>query len=130
MSAPSNLKYLKSHEWINVEGSSATIGLTDFAVKAIQDIVFLELPKVGDSFDAEKPLGVIESVKAVFDINMPLAGKITQINQPLVDNFDDLAGDPFGKGWLVKIELTDASADQSQLLDSAAYDKHCAEEAH
>jgi glycine cleavage system H protein len=126
--APSDLKYLKSHEWIKVEGGSATIGLTDFAVKAIQDIVFLELPKPGDSFESGKPLGVIESVKAVFDINMPLGGKITEINEPLIENFDDLAGDPFEKGWLVKIELSDAGEDQGHLLDAAAYGKHCAEE--
>ena len=130
MATPTDRKYTKSHEWILVDGDQATVGLTEFAVKSIQDIVFLELPKPGDSFDAMKPLGVIESVKAVFDINLPLAGKITEANEPLVENFDDLAADPFGKGWLVKIQLADSGADQSHLMDAAAYDEHCANEDH
>ena len=129
MSSPADLKYAKSHEWIKVEGNTATVGLTDFAVKAIQDVVFLELPQVGASFESEKPFGVIESVKAVFDLNTPIGGKVTEVNEPLQDAFDDLIADPFGKGWLIKLELTDGASD-SHLLDAAAYDKHCAEEDH
>lgn len=127
MATPSDLKYTKSHEWIKIDGDTATVGLTEFAVKAIQDVVFLELPAAGSSYDSMKPFGVIESVKAVFDLNAPLGGEVLEANEPLQDAFEDLISDPFGKGWLIKLKLA-AGGDESHLLDAAAYDKHCAAE--
>lgn len=128
MPTPTDRKFTKTHEWIKVEGNSATIGLTEFAVHAIKDIVFLELPAAGKSAEAGKPFGVIESVKAVFDLNAPLGGKIAQVNEALLNDYNPLTTDPYGAGWLLKVE--GVSGDASGLLDAAAYDKHCAEEAH
>lgn len=128
MATPNDRKYSKTHEWIKVEGNSATIGLTEFAVHAIKDIVFLELPAKGKSAEAGKPFGVIESVKAVFDLNAPLGGSITAVNEALLNDYSPLNADPYGAGWLLKIE--GVSGDAGALLDAAAYDKHCAEEHH
>ena len=128
MSTPSDRLYTKTHEWIQVSGDSAVIGLTEYAVQAIKDIVFLELPAAGKALEQGKPFGVIESVKAVFDLNSPLSGTVSSVNQAVADDFNALSGDPYGKGWLVKIG--GVAGDQGQLLDAAAYDKFCAEEQH
>jgi glycine cleavage system H protein len=128
MATPNDRKYTKTHEWIKVEGAGASVGLTEFAVHAIKDIVFLELPSAGKAVEAEKPFGVIESVKAVFDLNSPLAGSIAEVNTPLLNDYNTLVGDPYGKGWLLK--LSGVAGDQSHLLDAAAYDKFCAEDHH
>jgi glycine cleavage system H protein len=128
MSSPNDRKYTKSHEWVKVEGKVATVGLSEFAIHAIKDIVFLELPPLGKELQAMKPFGVIESVKAVFDLNAPLPGKVSQVNEAMASDFDTLAKDPYNKGWLVKIEAS--SSDDSALMDAAAYDKFCAEEQH
>jgi glycine cleavage system H protein len=126
--SPNDRKYTPSHEWIQVDGKSATVGLSEFAIHAIKDIVFLELPSVGQSFDKLKAFGVIESVKAVFDLNCPMAGTVTQVNSALVDDFETLAKDCYTKGWLIKIDLK--GEDGSQLMDGPSYDKFCAEEHH
>lgn len=128
MSAPADLKYTKSHEWIRIEGKKGTVGITDHAVKAIKDIIFLELPQAGKDLAAGKPFGVIESVKAVFDLNSPLPGKVSDVNAGLQDDFSPLQADPFGKGWMIKLDLS--TTDASGLMDAAAYEKFCAEEAH
>ena len=128
MATPSDRKYTKTHEWIKVEGGSATVGLTDFAVHAIKDIVFLELPAAGKTVEAGKPFGVIESVKAVFDLNSPLSGTVSSVNQAVADDYNGLSSDPYHQGWLVKVG--GVAGDQAQLLDAAAYDKFCAEEQH
>lgn len=128
MATPNDRQYAKTHEWIQVEGDKATLGLTEFAVHAIKDIVFLELPATGKAVEAGKPFGVIESVKAVFDLNAPLGGKIVEVNEGLLNDFNPLTADPYGKGWLLKIE--GVTGDAASLLDAAAYDKHCADEAH
>lgn len=128
MSAPADLKYTKSHEWIRLEGKKGTVGITDHAVKAIKDIIFLELPQAGKEVPAGKPFGVIESVKAVFDLNSPLPGKVAEVNAGLQDDFSPLQADPFGKGWMIKLDLS--STDASGLMDAAAYEKFCAEEVH
>jgi glycine cleavage system H protein len=128
MATPNDRKYSKTHEWVKVDGSNATIGLTEFAVHAIKDIVFLELPSAGKDAQAGKPFGVIESVKAVFDLNAPLGGRITAVNEALLNDFALLTSDPYNAGWLLKVE--GISGDAGALLDAAAYDKHCAEEAH
>ncbi len=103
MATPNDRKYTKTHEWIKVEGAGASVGLTEFAVHAIKDIVFLELPGAGKAVEAGKPFGVIESVKAVFDLNSPLAGSIAEVNTPLLNDYNTLVADPYGKGWLLKL---------------------------
>jgi glycine cleavage system H protein len=128
MTVPADLKYTESHEWVRLQGKEATVGITAHAVQAIKDIVFLELPKAGASFEKMKPFGVIESVKAVFDLNAPLGGKVTAVNTPLQDNFADLQADPFGKGWMIKLEV--GSTDTSHLMDATAYEKFCENEHH
>ena len=128
MPAPTDRKYTNSHEWMKMEGEHATIGLSDFAIHAIKDIVFLELPELGKEFGTLKPFGVIESVKAVFDLYVPAGGKVVAVNSALQDDFDTLAKDPYGKGWLIKLELT--TTDTSHLMDAAAYDKFCAQDHH
>lgn len=128
MATPSDRLYTKTHEWIQVGGDNAVIGLTEYAVHAIKDIVFLELPAAGKALEQGKPFGVIESVKAVFDLNAPLGGAVSAVNQAVADDFNALSGDPYGKGWLVKVSGVDG--DKAQLLDAAAYDKFCAEDQH
>jgi glycine cleavage system H protein len=123
MATPNDRLYTKTHEWIKVDGAEATVGLTEFAVHAIKDIVFLELPAAGKAVEQGKPFGVIESVKAVFDLNCPLGG-----NAKVADDFAPLASDPYGAGWLLKV--SGLSGDKGALLDAAAYDKFCEEEHH
>ncbi|HTB22434.1 MAG TPA: glycine cleavage system H protein [bacterium] len=128
MPTPTDRLYTKTHEWIKFEGDGASVGLTEFAVHAIKDIVFLELPEAGRTLEAGKPFGVIESVKAVFDLNAPMGGKIVSTNDEVECEFAPLSEDPYGKGWLLK--LSQLSGDKAALLDAAAYDKHCAEDHH
>jgi glycine cleavage system H protein len=128
MATPNDRSYTKTHEWIKIDGAEATVGLTEFAVHAIKDIVFLELPAAGKAVEQGKPFGVIESVKAVFDLNCPLSGSIASVNAKLADDFGPLAADPYGAGWLLK--LSGAAGDKGQLLDAAAYDQFCAEDHH
>ncbi len=128
MATPNDRKYTKTHEWIKLEGDKATVGLTEFAVHAIKDIVFLELPNAGKAVEGEKPFGVIESVKAVFDLNCPMSGSIAEVNTPLLNDYNTLVSDPYAKGWLLK--LSGVSGSQAHLLDAAAYDQFCAEDHH
>jgi glycine cleavage system H protein len=128
VSSPNDRKYTSSHEWVKISGNSATVGISEFAVHAIKDIVFLELPAVGKTFEKLKAFGVIESVKAVFDLNCPMEGTVSQVNSAMMDEFETLAKDPYEKGWLIKIDLK--STDTGHLMDSAAYDRFCAEEHH
>lgn len=124
---PATLKFAKTHEWIHVEGETATIGISDFAVKHLTDLVYVDLPAVGRTLNAGESFGEVESVKAVSDLYAPVAGEVIEVNQPLADDLGTLSDDPFGKGWLIKLKITDASAIDS-LLDQAAYDAHCAAE--
>ena len=128
MATPNDRLYTKTHEWIKVDGDQATVGLTEFAVHAIKDIVFLELPAAGKAVEQGKPFGVIESVKAVFDLNCPLGGSISSVNAKLADDFGPLSADPYGAGWLLKV--SGLQGDKAALLDAVAYDKFCAEEQH
>lgn len=104
---PANLLYTKSHEWVRIEGDHAVVGITDHAQEALNDIVYVELPKVGDEFTQEQEFGVVESVKSVSDLYLPVAGKITDVNRSLDDKPETLNADPYGNGWLVKIKLAD-----------------------
>ena len=102
---PANLKYTETHEWARIEKktNTVTIGLSAHAIKQLTDIVFLELPGVGDNLKKGSPFGAIESVKAVFDLNSPVTGKVIEVNQSLSDNLELLQNDPYGEGWMIKI---------------------------
>lgn len=104
---PGDLKYLDSHEYARVEGEIATIGITAFAVDQLGDIVFLELPEVGDAVQKGDKFGTVESVKAVEDLNAPVTGTVIETNTPLVDAPEQLADDPYGEGWLIKVRVDD-----------------------
>jgi glycine cleavage system H protein len=125
---PAELSYSKTHEWVRVETASgkrvATVGLTAFALEALTDLVFIDLPPVGRDVQAGQPMGEIESVKAVSDIYSPVNGQIAAVNAWVAQNLKDLAQDPYQQGWLVKIEFTD-DAPLGELMDAAAYQKQC-----
>lgn len=126
---PSTAKYAKSHEWVSLDGDEATIGISDFAVKQLTDLVYIELPPVGKSFSAGEEFGVVESVKAASDLYAPLSGEVTAANTDLEDDLAALSDDPFGKGWMIKMKVADPSEVEA-LLDRAAYEKHCESESH
>jgi len=126
---PANLKYAKSHEWVGIDGDNATIGISDFAVKQLTDLVYIELPEVGAALTAGTTFGEVESVKAVSDLYAPISGEVTQVNEALVDDLAVLSQDPFGAGWVVKLKISDTGA-LDDLLDRAAYDAFCASEEH
>lgn len=117
---PENYKYTKEHEWVSVEGDIATIGITHHAQSELGDIVFVDLPKVGDSFEAGKALGSVESVKAVSDIYSPVSGEVIEINEALSSAPEKLNEDPHGAAWLVKMRLREPE-EIKQLLSAAEY---------
>lgn len=106
---PEDLKYTDSHEYIRLDGDTATIGITAFAVDQLGDIVFLELPEVGDTLEKGETFGTVESVKAVEDLKAPLSGKVIERNDPLLDAPEQLADDPYGTAWLLKVEVSDGA---------------------
>ena len=120
MNIPSALKYTKEHEWIRVEGDVAFVGITDFAQGELGDIVFLEIETFGESLEVEEVFGTIEAVKTVSDLFMPASGKIVEINPLLEENPELVNSDPYGKGWLIKVELKDASK-VNKLLTAEQY---------
>jgi glycine cleavage system H protein len=130
---PEELLFAKTHEWVAVatEGGRkvATIGLSQFAVDALTDLVFIELPKVGRQVQANESFCEVESVKAVSDVYAPVAGEVVAVNGNLPDNLEMLSSDPYGEGWVAKIAVGD-EANLKQLFDYAAYQKQCAEESH
>jgi glycine cleavage system H protein len=130
---PPNLLYAKTHEWTRIDDAAgqkiATVGITAFAVEALTDLVFMELPKVGRKVTAGEPFGEIESVKAVSDLYAPVTGEVIEANKSLPDSLETLNSDPFGAGWIAKIKITD-EASTKRLMDAAAYEKQCADEAH
>jgi glycine cleavage system H protein len=121
------LKYTTSHEWIGLQGDTATVGITDFAVKQLTDLVHIELPRVGRNIRQGETFGEVESVKAVSDLYCPLTGEITAVNEALADDLGVLSDDPFGKGWMIKVKVADPSS-VAKLLDRSAYEAHCADE--
>ena len=129
---PEQLLYTKTHEWVAVKTDSsgskiATVGISAFALEALTDLVYVELPEVGLQVEAGAPFGVIESVKAVSDLLSPLDGEVVEVNTALADKLERLADDPYDSGWFVKIRIADGF-DLSQLMDYAAYQKQCEEE--
>ena len=127
MEFPEDLKYTKEHEWVLIEGGTATVGITDYAQDQLGDIVFVELPAVGDKVSKEDAFGVVESVKAVSDIYAPLSGKVVEVNDDLPDDPEMLNEDPYGDGWIIRIELTDPE-EIEDLMTSAEYEQYVAEE--
>ncbi|HUS18166.1 MAG TPA: glycine cleavage system protein GcvH [Terriglobales bacterium] len=126
MAYPADFRYTKEHEWIKVEGNSATIGITDHAQNSLGDIVFVDLPKPGTEVAAHKSFGSVESVKAVSELYAPASGTVTEINQALADSPETINSDAHGS-WMIKINLKDPGELKS-LLDSADYEKYVAEE--
>ena len=117
---PNDRKYLKSHEWRKIDGETATVGISDFAVSHLSDLVFLDLPAVGSSVSAGEPFGEIESVKAVSDIYSPVSGEVLEVNEDLPDNLDTLNNDAFEAGWMIKVKVTGES---DELMDATAYEE-------
>jgi glycine cleavage system H protein len=109
MNVPANLKFTKDHEWIKVEGAEALIGITDYAQSELGDIVFVELPKVGEYRDKETVFGTVEAVKAVSDLFIPASGDIVAVNTDLDNNPELVNQDPYGDGWMIRISLKDVS---------------------
>lgn len=120
MDFPEELKYTEEHEWVLIEDDIATIGITDFAQDQLGDVVFVELPAVGDELEAGKTFGVVESVKAVSDIYAPLSGEVVEINEDLPDEPEIINNSPYEDGWMVKIRLTHPE-EADNLLDAADY---------
>ena len=120
MNIPENLKYTKDHEWVSIDGNVATIGVTDFAQGELGDIVYVEVETEGETLGKEEVFGSVEAVKTVSDLFMPLSGEITAFNSDLEANPEVVNSDPYGEGWMIKIELSDTS-ELDGLLDSAAY---------
>jgi glycine cleavage system H protein len=120
MSYPDDLRYSKEHEWVRVQDSRATIGITSFAADELGDIVFVELPEVGATLSQFAPFGVVESVKAVSDLFAPIAGEVLEVNDALRDAPELLNSDPFGEGWIARIALADP-AELDVLMDADAY---------
>ncbi len=123
---PADLKYTETDEWIRLDGEEALVGITDYAQDQLSDLVFVELPAVGDTFGKGEPFGVVESVKAAADINLPVGGEIIAINTDLEDAPETINADPYGKGWIVRIKLADPS-ELDSLMDAAAYKAYCDE---
>ncbi|MGE0433089.1 MAG: glycine cleavage system protein GcvH [Planctomycetota bacterium] len=121
---PSDLKYARSHEWARLEGDIVTLGITDFAIQELTDLTYIGLPDVGDTIKKGDAFGDIESVKAVSDLFAPCGGEVLEVNPELTENenFEILARDPFGAGWLLKLRISDP-AELNEMLDSAAYQK-------
>jgi glycine cleavage system H protein len=126
MAYPTDLKYTKEHEWLSLSGNIGTIGITDYAQSTLGDIVFVELPKVGDTVTGGKTFGSVESVKAVSDLYSPVSGSVTEINEALNSAPDSINEDAH-KAWIIKVELSDL-AQVDSLLDAAAYEAFIAEE--
>ncbi len=123
---PADLKYTNTDEWVKVDGGEAIIGITDYAQNALSDLVYVELPQVGDTFKAGAHLATVESVKAASDVNMPISGTVVAVNSSLETAPEQANQEPYGKGWFVRVKPSNL-ADMDSLLDAAAYEKLCAE---
>jgi len=124
---PEDYLYTKEHEWIKAEGDIGTIGITDYAQSELGDIVFIELPQVGASFEANAPMATIESVKAVSDVYSPVSGEVTEVNNAIVDNPAKVNEDPHGEGWFVKLKLSKPDELKS-LMSAKDYEEYIREE--
>jgi glycine cleavage system H protein len=120
MNIPANLKYTKDHEWIKIEGDTATVGITDFAQKELGDIVYVEVDTVGETMQIEEVFGTVEAVKTVSDLFLPLSGEIIEFNDQLESEPEIVNADPYNEGWMIKIKISDIS-EIDQLMDHEAY---------
>lgn len=121
MNIPSNLKYTNEHEWIRLEGNEAYVGITDFAQNELGEIVFVEVETVGETIEAGNVFGSVEAVKTVSDLNMPVTGEVLEFNEELNDHPELVNNDPYGKGWMVKITVSNP-AEMDNLLDAKGYE--------
>lgn len=124
---PADLKYTKEDEWVAIDGDIATVGITDYAQDSLADLVYFELPEVGDTLAVGEEFGVVESVKAAADLYAPLSGEVVEINEALTDTPEAANTDPYG-AWVVKIKMSNAS-EADELMDAAAYASYCEERA-
>lgn len=124
---PTDLRYTKEHEWVRLQGESATVGITDYAQQELGDVVYVEMPKVGAKLIAGKSMGTVESVKAVSDIYSPVAGEVAEVNATLNQTPETINNDPHGQGWLIKMKVDDPGA-VSALLDATAYQAFISEQ--
>jgi glycine cleavage system H protein len=118
---PEDLKYLDSHEYVRIEGEIATIGISAFAVDQLGDIVFLELPEIGDSLEVGESFGTIESVKAVEDLNPPVSGTVVDRNDAMIESPELIAEDPYGEGWLIKVRVNNLDEEVADVLSASEY---------
>lgn len=120
---PENLRYSKDHEWVGVDGDIATIGITDYAQHSLGDVVYIDMPRVGDKFSAHEAFGSVESVKAVSEIFLPIAGEISEVNEGLNDTPESVNNDPYTDGWMVKIKM-DNPGEADGMLSAAEYEEY------
>ena len=125
MNTPAELRYAKTHEWARIDGDRATIGITDFAQHELGDVVYLDLPKVGQTFRAGASFGTVESVKAVSDLYVPLSGEVVEINEALLDAPEGINNSPYDTGWMLVLKLSDPGEAEG-LMDAAAYESTAA----
>lgn len=123
---PENLHYSKDHEWVSVDGDIATMGITDYAQNSLGDVVYVELPRVGDKFEAHEEFGSVESVKAVSSIYTPVGGEVVEVNETLQDEAEKVNTDPYGEAWMVKVKLSNPGEVDS-MLTAAEYEDFIAE---
>jgi glycine cleavage system H protein len=128
MKFPKKLKYTREHEWVLVEGSEATVGITDYAQHELGEVVYVELPKVGDTVTKDEEFGTVESVKAASPIYAPVSGDVLEVNNDLSERPETLNDDPYGDAWLIRIEMSDA-AELEDLMSADEYKDYIAEEA-
>jgi glycine cleavage system H protein len=127
MKFPEDCLYTKQHEWVRVNGDIATVGISEHAQKELGDVVFVELPKVGDTFDTNEPFGNVESVKAVSEVFCPLAGEVVEINQELIGSPQWVNEDPYGDAWFIKLSISNPE-ELKDLFNAAEYGEYVAEE--
>lgn len=127
MTSPEDLKYSKEHEWVRVSGNIVTIGISDYAQDQLGEIVFVELPDEGEEFSKDDAFGVVESVKSVNDIYAPVSGRVVEVNDPVVDSPEIVSEDPYGEGWLIKIEVED-TGELKELMTAKQYEAYIKEE--
>jgi glycine cleavage system H protein len=127
MNFPEDLRYTKDHEWCRLQGNRATIGITEFAQDQLGDVVYVELPDVGDQVKKGESFGVVESTKAVSELFAPVTGKVLEVNDPLSDAPETVNEDPYEEGWMIQVEVADL-AEAGELMDAAAYAKFVQEQ--
>ncbi len=127
MEFPKDLKYTKEHEWLKVEGNTATVGITDYAQDSLGDVVYVELPSEGGSVTKNEPFGVVESVKAVSDLYSPVSGSVAEVNDAIIDSPEAINEDPYGDAWMIKVEMSNPK-EVEDLMSSDEYQKYVEEE--